>query len=587
MSHSTSTPATAACRILEDATQLGIEYIFTNLGSDHPAFIEAFATLNAQGKKSPTIIVCPHEMTALSAAHGHSMITRKPQMVLVHVDVGTQNLGCSVHNAARARIPVVIVAGLSPTSITHEQTGHRTEFIHYTQDSTRQHEIVAQYMKWFYELRSAKMAHEVLARGVQIASSSPQGPVYLTGAREVWEEESSQLSLQSAHWSASEPLGFSEAEANTLVQALLKSQRPLIITSYLGRNTQSVHALQDLVETVGIAVCEVNPQYMNFPGDHACHIGYKRNSLVDEADLILLIDVDVPWIMAKVSPKEHCALFMIDMDIQKTDLGFWHFPSHKSWQADSFACLTRMNEQLRLRQVAPQECQARKQWIEAAKNALKLPDLPALPNGHIQLQDLCLAVKALVNEKTVLLFESPTATERLLFTLQMNRPGSYFANGGSGLGWGINAAIGAKLAQPKSEVISFVGDGSFIFGVPSSTYWVSETYGTPQLTIVVNNKGWNAPKTSTLLVHPKGQAQAHDTYWITVGHESRFADIAQAAGGAKAYRVSQLSQLAQTLTQALAAVRAGQSAVVDVLIPPISAQTLGKTTDSHEERVLA
>ncbi len=527
----------------------------------------------------PDIIICPHEMTALSAAHGHAMISRRPQMVLVHVDVGTQNLGCSVHNAARSRVPAIIIAGLSPTSVSEEQTGHRTEFIHYTQDSTRQHEIVAQYMKWFYELRSAKMAHQVLARGVQIASSSPQGPIYLTGARELWEEPSSSEGLETQHWQASEPLGMSDSDANALVDAFVKSTKPLIITSYLGRNKESVQALQEFAESIGVAICEVNPQYMNFPGQHKCHIGYRRNSLVDQADLILLLDVDVPWIVAKVQPQMDCKLFMIDIDVQKHDLGFWHFPTQRSWQADSLLCLKSMNRSRSRLTIDQKQRDARLEWIRSAKQALQLPDMPTLPNDRIQLQNLCEAVKALINEKTVLLFESPTATERLLNTLQMSEPGSYFANGGSGLGWGINAAIGAKLARPESEVISFVGDGSYIFGVPSSTYWVSETYGTPQLTIVVNNKGWNAPKTSTLLVHPQGQAQTHDTYWITVGHESQFADIAQAAGGAKAFRVEALSQLAHTLQEAMKAVRSGQSAVVDVLMPPISAQNLGASTE--------
>jgi len=146
-------PATTARRLLEEAGRLGVDYIFTNLGSDHPAFIEAFAHIDVHGGKMPQIIVCPHEMTALSAAHGYAMRTRRPQMVLVHVDVGTQNLGCSIHNAARGRVPAIIVAGLSPVSTSGERTGARTEFIHYTQDTTRQHEIGGQYMKWSYEVR--------------------------------------------------------------------------------------------------------------------------------------------------------------------------------------------------------------------------------------------------------------------------------------------------------------------------------------------------------------------------------------------------------------------------------------------------
>ncbi|MDB5943823.1 MAG: Acetohydroxy-acid synthase small subunit, partial [Ramlibacter sp.] len=155
------------------------------------------------------------------------------------------------------------------------------------------------------------------------------------------------------------------------------------------------------------------------------------------------------------------------------------------------------------------------------------------------------------------------------------RPGSYFANGGSGLGWSINAAIGLKLAQPQAELITIVGDGSYVFGVPSSTYWVTETYGAPQLTVVFNNGGWNAPKVSSLLVHPDGTAKRNDRYWITVGARTRFADIAAAAGGAAAFRVEDAAQLEATLAQAMAIVRGGRSAVVDVVTLPISGQVLG------------
>src|SRR5690606_14565454 len=92
--------SSAAEQLLRTCASLGVKYLFANLGSDHPAFIDAFARLRQQGVAMPAVIVCPHEMTTLSAAHGYAMVTRQPQLVLVHVDVGTQNLGSSVHNAA-------------------------------------------------------------------------------------------------------------------------------------------------------------------------------------------------------------------------------------------------------------------------------------------------------------------------------------------------------------------------------------------------------------------------------------------------------------------------------------------------------
>ena len=572
----TATPPTAARRLLEEASRLGVDCIFTNLGSDHPAFIEAFADIDAEDGRMPRIIVCPHEMTALSAAHGYAMRTRRPQMVLVHVDVGTQNLGCSIHNAARGRVPAIIVAGLSPVSVSGERVGSRTEFIHYTQDSTRQHEIGGQYMKWSYELRAAEMVDQVLMRGIQIATTAPEGPVYLTGAREVWDEPAAAPEQAQRHWQPARMAGLPEQDAQELVAALAAARKPLVITSYLGRDRESVRRLEALSDRLGFAVCEVNPQYVNFPGQHPHHIGYRRNTLVDEADVILMLDVDVPWIVSKVKPAANARLFHLDCDPLKDDMGFWHFPAERTWQADSAVALEQLLVLARATAIDDDARAARFEWIGAARQRLTLPDVPAPANGGIGLQQLCEAIGRLVNENTVVVFETPSATERLLPTLRLNRPGSYYANGGSGLGWSINAALGVKFAQPEAEVITVVGDGSYVFGVPSSTYWVGETYGAPQLTLIFNNGGWNAPKVSTLLVHPEGTAKRRDRYWTTVGARARLAEVATAAGNAAAFRVEQLAQLDATLQEALATVRGGRSAVVDIVLPPTSAQVLGE-----------
>ena len=566
---------TAARRLLEEASRLGVDCIFTNLGSDHPAFIEAFADIDAEDGRMPRIIVCPHEMTALSAAHGYAMRTRRPQMVLVHVDVGTQNLGCSIHNAARGRVPAIIVAGLSPVSVSGERVGSRTEFIHYTQDSTRQHEIGGQYMKWSYEVRAAEMVDQVLMRGIQIATTAPEGPVYLTGAREVWDEPAAAPEQAARHWQPARMAGLPEGDAQELVAALAAARRPLLITSYLGRDREAVQRLEALSDLFGFAVCEVNPQYVNFPGQHPHHVGYRRNTLVDEADLILMVDVDVPWIVAKVKPAPDARLFHLDSDPLKDDMGFWHFPAERTWQADSAVALEQLLVLAQSMAIDAAARAARIEWIGAARTRLTLPDVPAPANGGIGLQQLSEAIGRLVNENTVLVFETPSATERLLPTLRLSRPGSYYANGGSGLGWSINAALGVKLAQPEAEVITVVGDGSYVFGVPSSTYWVAETYGAPQLTLIFNNGGWNAPKVSTLLVHPEGTAKRRDRYWTTVGARARLAEVATAAGNAAAFRVEQLAELDTTLQAALATVRGGRSAVVDIVLPPTSAQVLG------------
>lgn len=565
---------TAAMQLLRTAASLGVEYLFTNLGSDHPAFIEAFAELDEANALKPKVVICPHEMTALSAAHGYAMRTRKAQMVLVHVDVGTQNLGSSIHNAARGRVPALIVAGLSPVTVDGTRAGARTEYIHYTQDSPRQHEIGGQYMKWSYELRSPEMTESVLLRGYQLAQTEPQGPVYITGAREVWEEQTGEGSENHVHWPAARIGGVDSSVLETLHSAISASKRAVVITTYLGRNPTSVNLLVQLAERYGLGVCEVSPQYVNFPGSHPHHVGYRRNALVDEADLILLLDVDVPWIVSRTRPAADARIFHIDIDPVKQSLGFWHFPAEVSCQADTAVVLRQLLAFADNAEAPDNDnAQARRQWIADVQQR-GTANIPDTSGDFITVTEFASALRELINDRTVVLSEAPTATERLVSTLRMEQPASFYTNGGSGLGWGINAALGVKMADPEAEVICVVGDGSYLFGVPSSTYWVSTTYQLPILTVILNNGGWNAPKVSSLLVHPQGRAHHADKYWIGSGQGARLAEIAAAAGDAATFAVADPKHLREVLKQAMETVRSGRSAVVDVKIAPVSAQRL-------------
>ena len=562
---------TAAQQLMQLSTRLGVEYWFTNLGSDHPAFIEGFAHLQARGERMPGVIVCPHEMTALSAAHGYAMITRRPQLVLVHVDVGTQNLGGSVHNAARGRVPAIIVAGLSPLTENPERVGARNEFIHYIQDTPRQHEIVGQYMKWSYELRAPEMVDAVVLRAVQIATTAPEGPVYITGAREMWDARVPPSTEDLAQWPTARLGGLPETAAPELYRSLTQAKRPIVIAAYLGRQPRAVERLVELSERIGIGVCEVSPEYLNFPGDHAHHLSYRRNTLVDDADLILMLDVDVPWIPTKVQPAADAQLIHIDADPVKDRLGFWHFPAHRTFHADTLQALEQLLAQA---QGDVPGRDARCAWIAEAKQRVSVQPT-ASGYGPIAMDELTSAIRELITERTIVLFEEPSGTEAIPSVLRMRRPGSFFASGGAGLGWGVNAAIGAKLAKPDAEVIAVVGDGCYLFGVPSSAYWVASTYKTPHLTVVYNNGGWHSPKLSTLWVHPDGTAKRNDTFWVTMGAGARLADIAAAAGDVEAHRVSERAKLNPTLARALETVRGGRCAVVEVAIAPISRQVLG------------
>ena len=247
---------TASTAMLEALQEAGVAYIFANFGSDHPALLEAIAEARALNRPIPAVVTCPNEFVAMSCAHGYAQLTGRAQAVVVHVDCGTQSLGGAVHNAAKARVPVFVFAGLSPFTQEGEATGSRNEFIQWIQDVSDRRGIVRAYMKYDNELRTARNVKQIVHRSLQIAHSDPKGPVYLVGAREVMEEETTRVAADVADWPPIAPAPLADAAVAGLVDTVRKSARPLVVTSYVGRNPAAVTELVRLCGQLGVGVFE-------------------------------------------------------------------------------------------------------------------------------------------------------------------------------------------------------------------------------------------------------------------------------------------------------------------------------------------
>jgi thiamine pyrophosphate-dependent acetolactate synthase large subunit-like protein len=117
------------------------------------------------------------------------------------------------------------------------------------------------------------------------------------------------------------------------------------------------------------------------------------------------------------------------------------------------------------------------------------------PDGSLDIHHVGSALKTAVPEDTVFVVEAATCAMDLSDQLQVRRPGSWINSGGAGLGWSGGAALGVKLAHDAAGhsspkfICQVVGDGCFLFSVPSSVYWIASRYGIPILTVVLNNRG--------------------------------------------------------------------------------------------------
>ena len=443
-------------------------------------------------------------MVAMSMADGWARVTGHPQAVIVHVDVGTQALGCALHNASSGRAPVLIFAGLCPVTEDGEQPGSRTEYQHWIQDAQDQKSIVRQYCRHVGELRTGRTVKQSVARALQFAMSDPKGPVYLTGAREVMAEEIEPYKIDQEKYRPIGPAALPAKAVSKIAEAMVNAKNPLVITGYSGRNYANPSQLVQMADLIpGLRVFDTGGSDMCFPSTHRASLGFRFSfdKATTEADMILMIDCDVPWIPSRNPPRDDALIYHVDADPLNCMMSNSHFPAHGKWKADSYTALTQVNKYLQtdpgLIDTLNDPVYAHRGKVLAEKHAIRLASFTELAtsrnSGTLTDHQVGAAIKSSVPADTVFVIEAVTCAAQISDQLQTSIPGSWINCGGAGLGWSGGAALGVRLALERRGLPKFVcaivGDGTFLFNEPGSVYWIAARYGIPLLTVVLNNKG--------------------------------------------------------------------------------------------------
>ncbi|RAH69721.1 acetolactate synthase [Aspergillus aculeatinus CBS 121060] len=602
---------TVADELLEALAQAGVDYLFTVLGSDHPSIIEAYVRRqNDPTRQYPKMILFQHEFVAMSAADGYARISHRPACVIAHVDVGTAALGQGLHNASSGRAPVVILAGIAPSTFLGEAPGSRSEHVQWYQDIRDQAALVAPYSRYSAEIKSPHNVSTVVHRAVLMATTGSPGPVYLTATREILATAlpSGDPALRPKAVPTCLLGSLPSEQVEVISTALLNAQAPLVITGYLGRNHRAVQELVHLADMIsGLRVFDSELREMSFPATHPACVtrGTGAAPAVQSADVILVLDADVPWIPTRVRPSPTAQIIHIDLDPRKERMNIFDINASLTFHADTAAALSQLTAYISTSPRLP-ELQGSESWQARGKTMKASYDqgqaqidarataLLSTPDAPCSVDYLCSRVRAMLPQETVFVTDSVTNQVAMTEQLRLHRPGSHLTKGGSGLGWAGGAAIGVQLAaarydlsnrpmvQQKAEgpsssqtrplVCSITGDGSFVFSVPTAVFWASHRYQCPFLTIILNNGGWNATSQCLKDVHPTGVAAglSKEELGISlVADGPDYGGIAKAAanGNLWAKRVECVGQLDEALTEAIrVVVEEAKSAVLDVII---------------------
>ena len=569
MASRTLHPETTAEAYLELLKDRGIDVFLGNAGTDFASLVEAFARFEAEGGRGPRPLVVPHEFVAVSMAHGYYAAGGRPAAVMVHVNVGTGNAATAIITAARANVPILMSAGRTP--VTEEGLpGSRDLHIHWAQESFDQAAMLREYVKWDYELRTPVQLEAVVDRALELMHAEPRGPVYLTLPREVLAAPPGEMAITSPPRRQSRSERFPDpARIDEAARVLARAESPLILVSAAGIDPRAVAGLVELADAGAIGIVEADPIYLNASHRHELHLGYNQsgttNPSLADADAVLVVEADVPWYPHLRKPPAGAPIIHLGVDPFFSRYPMRSYPCDVPIAATPGVALPLLAEAVRRHADRAAVAGRRERLVAEHRRRHAEWDQTVARQASASTIGFAWASRCIgeiVDDSTVVVNEYPLDRRFAALT----RPGSYFASPhSSGLGFGLGAALGVKLARPETTVIATVGDGAYFFGEPLSCLFVQRAHALPILTVVFNNQQWEAVKSGTLAVHPDGAAKTRGTFPLSELRPSpRFEEMARTVDG-YGERVETPGELPAALKRGLAAVREGRPAIVNVL----------------------
>jgi acetolactate synthase-1/2/3 large subunit len=556
-------PIIAAEAFLRALADHGADYFFCNTGTDFPPVVEAFGRAKITNAKVPKPILVPHENLAVAMAHGVYLMNGHPQAVMVHTTPGTANTLNNLFNLARDRVPLILAAGRSP--ITEKGSfGSRNRPIQWGQEMFDQAGMLREMVKWDYELRQPSQTGDVVTRAVEVAMAHPRGPVYLMLPREPLATAIEPPGPMRPRPQAASPHADPAALA-TLAEWIAGAERPLILAARLPAN--GVSALAYLAERCAIPVVVSNPRTVCLPSSHPMHFGFEPAALLTDADLVIVVENDVPWLPQHTHPAAGCRIAHLGEEPFFVRYPMRSFPSDLVLQAGVVPMLTALAAALepRLRMAEARIAARRARLTEHMRTRRAQLAKDAAPGERISPAYLSRAIGEAVGENAVIFNEYPLRFDHC----PREKPGTFFSLGpAGGLGWGFGAALGAKLAAPNALIVATLGDGAYMFGNPTVSHWVASKYGLPILTIVFNNSGYAAVRNATLSMFKDGVAGENEGHGLAdLDPAPPFEAMAQAQG-AYAERVEKPADLPDALARAREAVVTGKcQALLNVITP--------------------
>ncbi len=547
----------------------GVDYLFANAGTDFPSIIEAFARLEPTGRV-PTPVMVPHETAAAAMAHGYYLASGRPQALMVHVNVGLANAAMGAINAASDNIPMLIMSGRTPITESGRR-GSRVTPIQYGQEMYDQTSLVRDVCKFNYEMRYPEQGGLLVGRALSLAMSEPRGPVYVSLPREpLAETVPAGLPDRSTGARASAPAYPSPDAIAEIADLVARASFPLVICQRSDVGGRMAAALSRLANDFAIGVVEPFSVRNVMASADPMLLGYAVKEPLAEADLVIVLDSAIPWMESLHRPAPGKTIVHIGPDPLFQRQPVRSFQTDLAVAGDPAAALEMLHGLLAASGLEVAERRAMLAERSRARRERSAATAAQGAGSPMSGEWMSRCLGDALGEDGILFSELGV----VLDSMDLKGPNRVFtAPHSGGLGWAMPAALGAQLARPERLTAACIGDGSYMFANPVACHQIAEALELPILTVIKNNRSWNAVRRSVLNAYPDGAAvKANRMPLTSLEPIPEFCQIA-AASRAHVEKVERGEDLPAALERAIHVIRSERrQALLDLTVALSDAQ---------------
>lgn len=473
--------------LLEVLSSEGVRHCFGNPGTTELPFIDELSA-------HPELhyVLALQENVAVGMADGYAQASGRPSFVNLHTAAGLGGGIGNLTNALANRTPMVVTAGqqdrrhlLAEPVLAGDLTG-----------------LAAACTKWQHEVRHVGELGPVLRRAFLDAAAPPTGPVFVSIPMDVLEETGDVEAPPRSHVERGAVAGGLGELAELLAEAA-----PDRLALVVGDGVAAAGAVSEtvaLAELLGAKVFGA-PLFsnLNFPTTHPLWNGMLGMAasaiagMLSSFQRVFVIGAKAflvyPWSPGPPVPP-HVELLHLDADTAEVGRDLpTRFGTVGHVQASLAALVPLVAARVDAIKAEGALEKARAQWEGTTE---RFDAIAAEYAGEVPMHPMA-ATHALLGGLPpggVVVDEGITTGFHLRMLLRLEDPGTYYFCRGGGLGWGLPAALGVKLARPELPVLCIVGDGSAMYTIQG--LWTAAHAGIPVVVAVVNNRQYAILKTN-------------------------------------------------------------------------------------------